>query len=293
MNRLVLGLSVAVVIAAVADLWMTIRGGRTPVPAEVMQKAVDRIQAVRKSGDLVVHSPLLTVKELAPLGKLVARPDRPKEILRSRRRLVVLDFAATSMFGLGEPASEEALGAGLVLRTYPPSGAASGALWELASNLAPTTMTVERGSSSRTCTRDRREGGYSCPGEPEWLYASVRSLKVGRKQRECVWAHPTTNGTIVLMVPAQPEAAPDHRLQLRLQAGLVDDAVVNTPDGAAVSTEVVQGRRTLGRLTVANRIGWFKEQFELAPGQPAQLRITTPRDGRRHFCVDAQVVEVK
>lgn len=292
MSRWAWSLSALVAVGALADLWVAVRPSRPMVSAEVMTAAADRIQALREPGDLIVHSPLLTVTELRNLGSLAARPDRPKEVLRARRRLVVLDFDRPSMFGLGVPTTEEKIGSGLVLKTVAPTGEGSGALWSLASDLSPATMVVERGENVRPCTADRSEGGFRCPGEPDWLYAAVRVLRVGRQDRECVWAHPTTEGAIVLNVPPAPEPAPGHRLELRVQAGLTDDAVNQTPDGATVTTTVYQGR-ALGRVTVPNRVGWFEGQFTLEPQKAAQLRITTPRDGRRHHCVMAQVVEVE
>ena len=293
MTRAIVGLSILVALGALADLWVAVRGGRSAVPVEVMKKAADRIDALKKPGDLLVHSPLLSVAELAALQDRPVRPDRPKAILRSRRRVLVLDFADRPMFGLGTPAAEESIGAGLVLRTYPPTGAASGALWTLAAAITPSTMAVQRGAQVRPCEVPRAEGGFRCAGEPDWLYASVRGLRVGQKERECVWAHPTTSGTIIFNVPPSPDPAPGHRLELRVQAGLTDDAVRNTPDGAEVITEATQGGQSLGKVTVPNRVGWFRQSFELKPHQPAQLRITTVRDGRRHHCVAAQVVEVQ
>ena len=292
MKSLAIGLSVVVAVGAIADLLVAVRPARTPVSAQVMAKAAERIRALTEPGDLVVHSPLLTVTELAPLGALSARPDRPKPILQARRRSLVLDFASTPMFGLGTPTAEEAIGEGLVLRTFPPIGDGAGALWALSSDLEPTTMRVERGAQVRTCTADRREGGFSCPGEPDWLYAAVRVLRVGGEDRACVWAHPTTGGAIVLTVPPAPAPAPGHRLELRVQAGLTDDSVRMTPDGATVTTEISQGR-ALGRVIVPNRVGWVTGEYPIEPGVAAQLKITTPRDGRRHHCIRAQVFEVE
>ncbi len=287
----VIGLSALVTLAALADLRVACRADRAPVSAGVMQSALERVHAIRMPGDLVVHSPLFTPQELAPLGRLDARPDRPKAILQSRRRVLAIDFRASPMFGLGTPVAEQSLGEGLVLRTYPPTGDPTGAAWTLAEGLTRDTMFVERDGRRRPCQVDRPEGGFSCAGEPEWLYAAVRVLRIERQDQECVWAHPTTGGTVILRIPpAVP--TPGHRLQLEVEAAMNDDAVVNTPDGAAVVTEVFQGR-SLGLLKVPNQTGWFDSTFPLVAGQEAELRITTPRDGRRHHCIRAQVVEVR
>ncbi|MEM7676709.1 MAG: hypothetical protein AAF449_11970, partial [Myxococcota bacterium] len=283
-----------VMVAALADIYVAIRPSRPRVSMEVMQKAREQLEAIAVPSDIVVHSPLFTVEELAGLSGLDARPNRPKALLQSRRRTVVLDFAKTPMFGLGDVDREVDAGQGLVIRTYPPSGTRSGALWTLSDELEPNTMWVERGGRRRPCRQSRQEGGYRCAGEPEWLYAAVRVLRVGGQERECVWAHPTTGGSIIFNVPATSASSPGHRLVLKLQAGLVDDAVRLTSDGASVTTTVVTGKppRRLGKLVVPNRIGWLERTYNLPAAQPVELRVTSPRDGRRHHCIDAQVVEV-
>ena len=298
MSRVAIGLCFVVVLAALSDGWLAVRPPRARVPADVMQVAKQRLLAIRKPGDQLVHSPLLTVAELAPLGELDIRPDRPTAFAQARRRTLALDFATWPMFGLGgTPVFEEAVGAGLVIRAYAPEGDEPGARWSLIDTIGPQTMVVLRstggGERRRACDRARPEGGFECPGEPEWLYAAPRELRIEGRKRTCVWAHPTTGGTIVLNVPGLSAERPGVGLSLRLGAGLADDAVRLTPDGAAVMTEIVQGDRTLGRLTVANRIGWFTHTVALAPGQAVELRITTARDGRRHHCVQAEVIEAQ
>ncbi|MEL7367844.1 MAG: hypothetical protein AAFN74_02945 [Myxococcota bacterium] len=294
MNRWVMGCSAVVLVAAFADLFVAIRPSRPFVSLEAMKAARTQLAELTEPSDVVVHSPLFTVEELAGIGAMQARPDRPKAVVRRRRRAVVLDFADAPMFGLGAFDREIPLGQGLVIRTYPPLGGPSGAVWSLAEQIEPTTMLVERNGRRRSCRQRRQEGGYRCAGEPEWLNASVRALRVGGEERECVWAHPTTGGAIIFNVPVQPPPAPGRRLKLKLQAGLTDEAVRLTPDGASVTTTVVTGKppRRLGKLMVANRVGWFERTFDLTPAQPVELRITSPRDGRRHHCINAQIVEV-
>ncbi len=277
--------------AALFDVWIAVRPGRAPISEASLAAAVARVRQTQAPGDLVVHSPLMTVRELASFEGLSASPDRPLLAQRARRRVVAIDFERFPMFGLGIPATEIRLDEGLVLRTFAPTKDAVGAVWRLARDLDATTMVVERRAGERPCSTPRPEGGFRCAGEPEWLYAAERVLRVGRQDRACVWAHPTTGGTVVFRVPALV-ATEGRRLQLRLGAGLVDDAVVHTPNGAAVVTEVHQDGRPLGRIRVPNRIGWFDATYDVRPNLPLQLRVTTRRDGRRHYCMTAAVVEV-
>lgn len=277
--------------AALVDVWIAVRPPRLPISEATLRAAADRARQIQAPGDLVVHSPLLTVRELAALGTLPASPDRPPLAQRARRRVVAIDLARRPMFGLGTPATEVRLEEGLVLRTFEPTNDAVGAVWRLGRDLDATTMVVERGERKRPCATPRSEGGFRCAGEPEWLYAAERVLRVGRQDRACVWAHPTTGGVVVLRIPPTP-ATDGRRLELRVGAGLVDDAVVHTPNGAAVVTEVRQDGRPLGRIRVQNRIGWSDATYDVQSNLPLQLRISTQKDGRRHHCVTAAVVEV-
>jgi hypothetical protein len=233
------------------------------------------------------------VEELAGLGDLVARPDRPIDSLMRSRRVLVLDRADEPMYLPGDPAQVIALDHPLELRIYQPSENASVAMFDLYESITERTMRVERGGRvTSRCTQRRAEGGYQCPGEPEWLYAAQRSFRVGGGESPCVWAHPTTGGAIVFEIPAQGAPPAGRRLELVVSAGLADDAVTGTPDGASVTTEIVQGGQQKGRVVVPNRIGWFEAKVEIAPDAPIELRITTPRDGRRHHCINAKVVEL-
>lgn len=277
---------------ALLDLQVALRGDLTPVSAEDMARAKARLLALRQPGDVVVHSPLFTVRELQGLGDLPARPDRPSPAVMATRRVLVLDRTEAELFGLGQPEAEEALGPHLVLKTYAPAGGGTLAVFDLLTQLDSGMMSVERpvGRRSSVCTQPRPEGGWSCPGEAEWLYAAPRTLRIDGQDAQCVWAHPTTGGAVVFTLP-DPGAPPAGRsLHLELQGGMTDDAVTGTADGAAVYIDVEQAGGRLGRLEVPNRVGWHRLKVPVGEGQ-VTLRITTPRDGRRHHCVNARIIE--
>lgn len=280
--------------AAVPDLVVGLRGHEDPVPAEAMEAGGARLRALARPSDVLVVSPLFSVRELAALGDLRVRPDVPAAHIRRLRRVLVLDRTDHRIFGLGAASEVERLGGRLELRIYEPAGGGEAPIWELATALEVGTMSVERpiGQVSSRCTRARREGGFECPGEAEWLYAAPRSLRIDGADAECVWAHPTTGGAIVFTVPAQPAPGEGRHLELEVSAGLADDAVRGTPDGAPVETQLVQGGAPIGRVRVPNAVGWQKTRVKIAADLPVELRITTPRDGRRHHCVNARVLEV-
>lgn len=290
--------AVAVVVAALADLWVAVRPDPAELSVEAMQAGLRVVREVGKPGDLVVHSPLFRMSELAHLGELRASSHVPAPKLAASRRVVVLDRTDVPMHlpGAADQVLEVAGSDGrLEVRIYEPDGAFDVALYSLRDALGPSSMRLERpsGTVSVRCTATRAEGGFACPGAPEWLYAEARSLKIGGEETPCVWAHPTTaDGVIVFEVPAQAAPPAGRRLVLAVSAGMTDDAVNQTPDGAPVTTAVVQGGREIGRVVAPNRVGWSKADVSIDPGQPVELRVTAPRDGRRHHCLNAEVVDV-
>lgn len=292
-GRLSLGLSALVIAAAAADLWVTLRPARAPASRAVLSKAAAQMAAF---DGLRVVSPLLSVAEWQGLGELPARPDRPSRRSQASREVIVLDVAAQPVFGLGRPRAVEPLGEGLALNIYPKRPLASaGGGFVLSRDFGPDTMRIEgpSGAVLSRCEAPRGGGGFSCPGQPEWLYAAARSPKVGGSTgRRCLWAHPPSPGRFtVIELPAPPPAPPGMRWRLRLQAALSDTAAA-VAGGAAVETEVSQGAQ-LGRLRAPNRRGWVKRVFDVKAGAPITLRVHTPADGMRHHCLEAELVEVK
>lgn len=283
-----------VVLAALLDLQVVLRADPGPISGEVMADAVRVLKAHQQPGDLIVHSPLFSVTELAALGELPARPDLPVPAVRSGRRILLLDRNDQPMFGFGAEAKRVELPAPLVLRIFEPTGDAAAPVYELLSSLDPNVMKVERpeGTVSAVCNRARAEGGFDCPGEAEWLYAAPRTLRIGGADRECVWAHPTTGGVIVFTLPAPNAPAPGRHLELTVEAGMTDDAVTGTADGAPVGIDIRQNQQPKGRLSVPNQVGFRTGKFRVEAALPVELRITTARDGRRHHCLNATLTEV-
>jgi len=277
------------------DLRVALRGEPEPADEARMRAARALIEGERKSGDLLVHSPLLSVRELAVLGDLPIGPGLPSPELLSSRRILVLDDAATPMYGFEEIEKveiEEGAGRDLVLRIVERKIDGEVALFDLASDLDRARMRIERGGRiTSECSAPRSEGGKACPGEAEWLYLAPRTLAIAGQSGTCVWAHPTTGGTIVIELPAQPEPPAGRALRIEVSAGLADDAVRTTPDGAEVRTAIVQGGAMRAAVVVPNRIGWFRASSEIAPNQPIELQVTTDRDGRRHHCLNARITE--
>ncbi|MBK8012451.1 MAG: hypothetical protein IPK13_13960 [Deltaproteobacteria bacterium] len=286
-------LVVAILVAAGLDLWVALRGSPPEVEPAAMAAAARTILARRAKGDRVVHSPLFSMRELQGLGDLDSSPDLPETSVRASRRVLVLDKAAFPMHGFEAPADTLDLEGGLRLRVIEPSSVGGVLVFDLYEDIERLVLHIERppGVVRSRCTAPRPEGGYGCPGEAGWLYAARTTQRIDGTNTRCVWNHPTTNGVVVLGLPP-PVAPPAGRhLVLKLQAALTDEAVRTTPDGADVVTEVFQGGRALGRLVVTNRIGWVERELVVQAGAAVELRVTTPRDGRRHHVLNAQIFE--
>jgi hypothetical protein len=284
---------VAFLLALVAlDARVALRGEPEPIAPAVMTRAAEEVRAIQKPGDILVHSPLFSMRELAGLGGLVIKPDLPPEELRKSHRVLLIDRADHPMGGLGRATETHEIGRPVMLRIFAPTGESGAILFDLVTNYERAEMRIERpaGNVTSRCRDKRAEGGFGCPGEPEWLYLAPRALTIEGKSANCVWAHPTNNGVIVIELPASPAPAPGKKLLLDVKAALTDDAAT-TPDGAPVRTDVVQGGAPKGGLTVPNRPGWVRTHVELEPDKPVELRVSTPKDGRRHHCLTAEISE--
>jgi len=280
-------------LAFLADARVALRGNGDLASTESIKRARELILENKKPGDLVVHSPLLSVRELSPLGNMAAGPDLPEPRLRKARRILVLDVQAQTMYGLGHPKQSIAIAGPrpLVLNIFEPKMEAKAQVFDLYTDLERAQMRIERpaGTVVSNCTAARPDGGRSCPGQPDWLYLNHRELVIDGEKRTCIWAHPTTGGVIVIELPGVEAPTPERSLWLKVTAGLTDDAVRGTADGAHVDTTIKQGNKILGRVRAANRVGTFDKEVQITPKKPVTLRITSPKDGRRHHCVNAQI----
>ena len=280
-----------IAVALVMDLRVALRAEPAALSPEQMAPLVELVQKERQPGDILVHSPLFRVSELAAFGDLPAKPDRPSDDVQRARRVLVADRSEAPMGGfIGKLAKRTPVGDRLELRVYDPEGGAEPLLFDLFDQYRAAKMWIERpaGTKTSSCDRPRAEGGFSCPGEPDWLYLSPRTLRVAGASADCVWAHPTTGGIVVIELPVEL-VPPGRRLSLIVEAALDDSAVGGA--GVPVENLVQQGERELGKVTVPNRSGWFRGSFELEPGIPVQLRISTTNDGRRHHCIRARIQE--
>lgn len=275
------------------DAYVALRPNSSKAAPTTIQSALTLIKNHQKPGDIVVHSPLLSPSELGYLGDLDASPALPAARVRHSRRIVVLDHVSAEMYGFGTPSEIHPVddGSQLVVKIYEPDQTKVGAVFDLYTDITAVQMSVERpaGRTVSKCTSKRAAGGRSCPGQPDWLYLDRRQLVIGSQTRECVWAHPTNNGVIVLTIPPLSGPAGEKSLKLVVKSGLTDDAVRTTSDGANVVTEIRQQEKVLSKLVAPNRVGLVEKSVKISTGSAVQLRVTSPKDGRRHHCIMASV----
>ena len=283
------------VVALCVDARVALRGNDELASQASMQRAVELIKAHRKPSTLIVHSPLLSMRELSHLKGLSASPDLPRPRLRTSRRILVLDVASSPMHGFGSATRSFPIEGPrpLNLRLFEPTQQGGGVLFDLYTDLEQAHMRIERpaGTVVSQCTQLRSEGGRSCPGQAEWLYLDRRELTLNRKKQTCVWSHPTTGGVIVIELPKMQAPGAGGSLWLKLTVGLTDDAVNGTPGGAHVDTIIQQNKKIIGRIRALNKIGLFSKEVPINPNEKIKLMITSPKDGRRHHCVNASIEE--
>jgi len=288
------GALAAFAISSAAELWVAVRPPLARVDVEHVRAAADSVRRERARGEVVVHSPLFSPEALRGLGDLAARPDLPPPRFR-RGRIWLIDRAGHAMFVPDATKTERARFG--EVRVWTAHVAApedeSDARFDLYRDLGPGLMRVERppGRVISVCARPRAAGGYGCPGQPEWVYASRYRQTIDGKSRACVWAHPIADATVVFELPAIPEP-PQGTLQLHVGAGLSDEAV-KTPGGASVRTKIRQEGTPMRTLVVPNRRGWYELDVAVKPNRPIRLLIDTEDDGVRHHCIEASVSVVE
>ncbi|MFU8806891.1 MAG: hypothetical protein ACNA8W_23995, partial [Bradymonadaceae bacterium] len=55
-----------------------------------------------------------------------------------------------------------------------------------------------------------RNGRFQC-GEARWRYVGPRTVRIGGKDEDCIWAHPIDKATIVITYPMTPVTTSDGR----------------------------------------------------------------------------------
>lgn len=269
--------------AAFIDVWAPL--DPPPGADEVdVRAAANFVEARRPSEDVLVHSPLLGAAARRGLGSLSASPDHPRQ---DSGPAWIIDHRVAPMGGLNAPERWRS-GDVIVRRMEGAMGEDAGPVRsDLLHSIRPDTMRLQHGVRTIACRRPRPDGGYGCPGAPDWVHVGPAQFRVAGQSVRCVWAHPQTGRVVRLRLPPPPSGT----VALVVRAALDDGAVTGTPDGAAVRTVVKQGFETLAVLRVPNQKGWVRRRIPFSSrgrAEAVELEVTSVRDGRRHHCVDVR-----
>jgi hypothetical protein len=145
---------------------------------------------------------------------------------------------------------------------------------------------VEAADGTRVdCPWTEARRRHVCTGLPEWMTVGDDALTIGGRRERCTWAHPTTNGAVVVDFGALPSSGGGWRLSLALT-----DQAADNPHGAPVTaTLIVDDDRSA--VTVHHERG-FHDVVVGGDGTTSRahiaVRVTTPDDGQRHTCFRLQ-----
>ncbi len=189
-------------------------------PAEAFPPAARLIRDGYQSGDLILLVPFYATRARELLGDLhpVAPRDPTTEDFRGHRRVWVF-----GLFGRGIELRERLGAAGLVLEASeaPAPGITVdryqvAAPWEVrydfTAHLKEARVYHEYPEGRRepcaTWTEKNGQGGlygrWACPHDAEWFYVAPEWHFMGDHQRLCLWAHPPSQGRLVVSYPNVP-----------------------------------------------------------------------------------------
>lgn len=158
------------------------------------------------------------------------------------------------------------------------------ALFSLLEHLAGAEVALNFPNRSLKC--QRRGLRHQC-GAHSWRYIGPNNLMIGGHNRRCIWAHPTTNARLMVTHPRVPLGN-----TLLIHTGINDEAV--QPGHGPVHMKVRIAGRELGTYTTPNQRGLrtFRINTKAWQGRKVAVtfEITTPHDGRRHYCFNAEVL---
>jgi hypothetical protein len=160
---------------------------------------------------------------------------------------------------------------------------------DLRSDLAQARVELHMRAETITCDIRRPDGGWDCPGRPEWNHVAPTSLVAGGNDWPCVWAHPLTGSELVIDLGQQNLSD-----RVEIEAAMADEAVA-MPNGASVKVLLEVDGAGTRRLIVPNRRGIVRASLRTDAGRRGRVRIviTTANDGRRHLGINLRLIEAR
>ncbi len=293
-NSINILLAVAVAVAAAYSIAWYVYSFRTRPTLKDYEGASSHIHAQWARGDVLAVTPFWAerIREYAGDLDVINPPNLVGEDLSRQRRLWLL-----SVFGYAN--DHDLLGTlskKYHLATQKRFGKLDLYLFDLAppanvgydfyERVQDARVTVARGADRKECTwRDKK---WAC-APSSWEYVGQTILDVDDNPRRCLWAHPVTGGIVTIEysnVTLSRRIVGNHGLTA---------AAARVPDGMPVTLEVEIDGREMHRSTNLNKKGWNRFEVDTAAyaGTPhtVTFKITTPRDGMRHYCFTADVRE--
>jgi hypothetical protein len=147
----------------------------------------------------------------------------------------------------------------------------------------PVACAWETRGLSAECGHERFECGRAF-GEPWVCVGRTVITDMERHPRNCIWAHPTQRGPLVIAFDDVPGGA-----RLTGHTGFRDSTALEERDKPTTLTVDVDGVE-IGTTAHYVGVGWQPFVFDVPPGPPlrtVRFVVQSAFQGRRHFCFDA------
>lgn len=275
-----------------AGFWLTHDEG--PTAAQVEAGAA-RIRAEHRPGDLILLQPFYATRAREYLGDLhpLAVRDPLAEDFDRHPRVWVL-----GLFGAGEAlrADFRAAHFDLVRSDTPAPGVTvdlyenqdrAEVVYDFRARLKDARVYHENGATRTECAKwldTNQQGGkgygrWSCPQNSEWFYVAPEWHRMGDHLRLCLWAHPPSQGRLVVQYPNVPLTG-----QLFGHAGHTLNGSVNAR--APIDLDVAIGDAPPQRFTFALEETWrpFSMPTATATTSTVTFAVSTSDAGVNHFC---------
>ena len=210
------------------------------------------------------------------------------------RRPVVADKLARTLGPWGRWAERHGVLIGVTLTVIVVAAGAAKAMLrtEGASNsslldrIGDAHVELQRGKQRQPCPRVRDR--FQC-SEASWNYVGAASYRIDGRLRRCIWAHPAAGATLWVYFPRTTLTR-----RLRVNHGLLDDAVRSFPAGAPVHLQLTVDGGVLRRIVRNNQQGWDLVEIDSAKWAGKSVTVgfgvSSPNVGGRHFCFDAMML---
>ena len=157
---------------------------------------------------------------------------------------------------------------------------------EVADHLRSAEVSIERPDGTvRRCDRWLFGRWFCGPGD--WNYVGPAEVQIRGRAEHCLWAHPTTEGTLVVSFPDLPRASLVTGRHGISDLGATSDVVGEFTFEVRVDGEVLESRRQARRRGMTSfRVATGLDEVETFD---LEFRVGGETTSQRHFCFTALV----